>query len=139
MKYLKVCTKKEIKVAGVKKTIFFKVGYIREMKNGKRYLTLFTQPETDFYIFEQEDERFTSHDVKLFEEELQNAGDIDQLLLDKHAVKFVDGNRVIITNDQPEKYKEIFLKGYQLPGITNGALRVPYSLWMELYHYCQKL
>lgn len=57
MKYLKVCTKKEIEVSGVKKTLWFKCGYIKERENGTSYLTLFNHPDTEFFVFEQEEER----------------------------------------------------------------------------------
>lgn len=57
MKYLNVFTKREYEVAGVKKSQFYKVGFIKEAKNGNSYLTLFSQPGTEFFIFEQEEER----------------------------------------------------------------------------------
>lgn len=168
MKYFKVCTKKEIE----NKVLWFKCGYIKELENGISYLTLFTYPETEFFIFEQDGEclpdiqiaqkpenkvllttdtcdkkvrnqskrkRFIQADLELFGRELEKARGIENLLKEKAAIKYRNGNRdrVIVYCDDTDAYRKIFFQGYQLPGINNNTLRVPYSLWMELYHYYQ--
>ncbi|MBN4051396.1 hypothetical protein JYU16_01130 [bacterium AH-315-M05] len=50
-----ICTKKEIDDNGEKKTLWFKVGVLKFTDKGKRYLHLFQQPQTQFYVFEQEE------------------------------------------------------------------------------------
>lgn len=57
MKLYKVCTKKEIEVDGEKKMLWFQAGSVKIRENGGWFLTMFHQPETDFYIFEPKEER----------------------------------------------------------------------------------
>lgn len=82
--------------------------------------------------------RFTQADIELFSRELKKAGNIESLLLEKAVIKFRDGQRVIIYCDQTALYKERFFSGYELPGVSDKGLRVPYSVWMELYHHYQR-
>lgn len=56
MKYLKVLTKREIGTGDEKKTYWFSAGYIKQTDKGTHYLTLFSQPNTEFFIFEDEEE-----------------------------------------------------------------------------------
>ena len=52
-----VMTKKEIEVNGEPKDLWFKVGVVKVTPYGRKYLQLYHQPHTDFFVFEpQEDE-----------------------------------------------------------------------------------
>lgn len=57
MQYLQICTKKQVKIDGEDKTLWFKVGTMRVTDKGTRFLTLFHQPDTEFHVFDMEDER----------------------------------------------------------------------------------
>ena len=57
MRYLQVCTKKQVKMDGKEKTLWFKVGTMRVTDKGTRFLTLFHQPDTEFHVFDVEDEK----------------------------------------------------------------------------------
>ena len=46
-----VFTRKDINARGEEIRLWHKVGLIKETPGGGRYLQLFQQPETDFYIF----------------------------------------------------------------------------------------
>ncbi len=53
-KIFEVCTRKFYEKDGEKKVKWYKAGYIKETDNGKKYLRLYQQPQTDFFIFERE-------------------------------------------------------------------------------------
>jgi len=57
MKYLQVCTKKQVKVDGVEKTLWYKVGMMRVTDKGTRFLTMFHQPDTEFHVFDMDEEQ----------------------------------------------------------------------------------
>lgn len=50
--YWEVFTRKEYEENGEVKELWFKAGLIKVRPNGKKYLILFQQPNTDFFIFE---------------------------------------------------------------------------------------
>jgi hypothetical protein len=53
-KIFEVCTRKSYEKDGEKKVKWYKAGYIKETDKGTRYLRLFQQPHTNFFIFERE-------------------------------------------------------------------------------------
>jgi hypothetical protein len=57
MVLLHVCTKKEFPVEGKLRTLWHRVGIIRATGNGKMFLHLFQQPNTDFYLFDPEKDK----------------------------------------------------------------------------------
>jgi len=54
--YHDILTKKEFEVNGETQKLWFKAGNIKTLPNGRMFMTLFHQPNTDFYIFGQSDE-----------------------------------------------------------------------------------
>lgn len=54
MKYFNICTKKIIEKDGVKRIKWYKVGMMKITDSENKYLMLFQQPNTDFYIFDQD-------------------------------------------------------------------------------------
>lgn len=84
-------------------------------------------------------ERFTAADFELFKIELEQAGNIENLLQEKAAIKYRDGKRVIVYCEQTSLYRERFFSGYELPGVSDTGMRVPYSIWMELFTHYQKM
>lgn len=78
--------------------------------------------------------RFTENDIKLFQKELKDAGNLEQLLLNKEAIRIEKRERTIVVHDDGITYREKHLKEYSLPGVNTKNLRTPYSLWMTLYH-----
>lgn len=48
--------KKYITDQGEEKVVWFTAGNIKVLPNGKKFLTLYQQPDTDFFVFEQREE-----------------------------------------------------------------------------------
>ena len=55
MKYLNVFTKREFDQDGERKVQFYRVGYVKETEKGAKYLRLFLLPDTEFFLFKQDD------------------------------------------------------------------------------------
>ena len=56
MKLYDVCTRKFYEnKEGIKKIKWYKAGVMKETDKGTKYLRLFNQPETDFFLFEKEE------------------------------------------------------------------------------------
>jgi hypothetical protein len=55
MKLFHICTKKDYEKDGEKKTKWYRVGFLKEADSGRKYIKLFHQPQTEFYVFERED------------------------------------------------------------------------------------
>lgn len=54
MQLFDVCTRKFYEKDGEKKVKWYRVGIMKISDKGSRYLRLFSQPMTDFFIFEKE-------------------------------------------------------------------------------------
>jgi len=54
MSILNVCTKREYEKDGIKKVKWYKVGFLKEAESGRKYIKLFHQPETEFFVFEND-------------------------------------------------------------------------------------
>ena len=57
MQLLNICTKKDYKKDGEKKTKWYKVGVLKIADNGKKFIKLFQQPYTEFFVFDNEDNK----------------------------------------------------------------------------------
>ncbi len=55
MKLYDVCTRKVFEKDGEKKFKWYRAGIMKETDTGRKYLRLFHQPMTDFYLFEKEE------------------------------------------------------------------------------------
>jgi hypothetical protein len=55
MKLFDICTRKFYEKEGEKKMKWYRAGMMKETDKGTRFLRLFNQPETDFFIFEKEE------------------------------------------------------------------------------------
>lgn len=53
MKLFDVCTRKFYEKEGEKKIKWFRAGIMKESDKGSRFLRLFHQPETEFFLFEK--------------------------------------------------------------------------------------
>ena len=53
MKLFDVCTRKFYEKNGEKKVNWYRAGMMKETDQGSRYIRFFSQPETDFFIFER--------------------------------------------------------------------------------------
>ena len=51
MQLLNICTKKDYEKEGVRKTKWYKVGVMKIADSGKRYIKLYHQPETEYFVF----------------------------------------------------------------------------------------
>ncbi|MBI4930185.1 MAG: hypothetical protein HY841_05445 [Bacteroidetes bacterium] len=52
MQIFSICTKRIFEKDGVVKTKWYKAGIMKITDKGNRYIRLFHQPETEFYIFD---------------------------------------------------------------------------------------
>ena len=55
MKLFDICTRKFYEKEGEKKMKWYRAGVMKETDKGSRFIRLFNQPETDFFIFEKVD------------------------------------------------------------------------------------
>lgn len=55
MQLLNICTKKDYEKNGEKKTKWYKVGVLKIADSGKRYIKMFHQPQTEFFVFDNEE------------------------------------------------------------------------------------
>jgi hypothetical protein len=55
MNLFDVCTRKFYEKDGEKKVKWFRAGIMKETDKGSRYIRLFNQPDTEFFIFEKKD------------------------------------------------------------------------------------
>lgn len=81
---------------------------------------------------------FTNEQLTHFENELNEAGDFDELMIQKQALKRDLDMMFIVTHKDFEKYKEKYLVGvYEtLRPIYN--IEIPYTFWGFLYSALQK-
>ncbi|HKR03963.1 MAG TPA: hypothetical protein VJY62_04940, partial [Bacteroidia bacterium] len=54
-KLFHICTKKEFEKDGEKKAIWYRAGFLKEADSGRKYIKFFHQPETEFFVFEREE------------------------------------------------------------------------------------
>jgi hypothetical protein len=55
MQLQNICTKKEYEKDGEKKVQWFKIGILKTADSGRKYIKLFHQPQTEFYVFDNEE------------------------------------------------------------------------------------
>lgn len=55
MKIFDVCTRRNYEKDGEKKGTWYKVGILKETDAGRKYIRLFHQPQTEFFIFDKDD------------------------------------------------------------------------------------
>lgn len=65
MRLFNVLTKKIITKDGEPLTLWHRVGLIKSTNSGNWYLQLFQQPDTDFYLVEQEQEQVELPTIEL--------------------------------------------------------------------------
>ena len=54
MQLFDICTKKDYEKNGEQKRKWHKVGVLKQADSGKRYIKLFHQPETEFFVFDKD-------------------------------------------------------------------------------------
>lgn len=52
MQLFNICSRKVYEKDGEKKTKWYKVGILKMTENGNKYIRLFHQPNTEFFVFE---------------------------------------------------------------------------------------
>jgi len=50
-----ICTRKEYEKDGEKKVKWYRVGALKIADSGKKYIKLFQQPDTEFFVFDVEE------------------------------------------------------------------------------------
>lgn len=83
--------------------------------------------------------QFTTHDIEQFGKDLQQAGTLEQLLIQKEAVRYKQGERSIMIYEDGGSYARKHLSAYSFPELKEKVLRTPYTLWMTLYHRHRQL
>jgi hypothetical protein len=69
MRFYDVLTKKEFNNGKELVRLWHKVGVIKVANNGRWFLQMFHQPETDFFVFEHEAKDGDLPDIQIGEEE----------------------------------------------------------------------
>jgi len=64
MKLFDICTRKFYEKEGEKKMKWYRAGMMKETDKGTKFIRLFNQPETDFFIFEREEPKQTEEENK---------------------------------------------------------------------------
>jgi hypothetical protein len=82
---------------------------------------------------------FTLQQLKYFENEIKEAGGVDELMLRKEALKLVKDMTMIATYKDIEGYKEKYLTGVYQSLRTHYYTEVPYVFWSKLYDALQKI
>ena len=57
MQLFNICTKKEYEKDGEKKVLWYKVGVLKIADSGKKYIKLFHQPYTEFFVFDKDEKQ----------------------------------------------------------------------------------
>lgn len=55
MQLFNICTKKEYENNGEKKIKWYKVGVMKIADSGKKYIKLYQQPLTEFFVFDKDE------------------------------------------------------------------------------------
>jgi len=55
MQLFDICTKKDYEKNGEQKTKWYKIGFMKIADSGKKYIKLFQQPHTEFFVFEKDE------------------------------------------------------------------------------------
>jgi hypothetical protein len=55
MQLFNICTKREFDKNGERKTSWYKVGVMKIADSGKKYIKLFQQPQTEFFVFDKDE------------------------------------------------------------------------------------
>jgi hypothetical protein len=76
---------------------------------------------------------FTLAQIKYFEDEIGDAGGIDNLMLRKEAFKLVKNVTMITSYKNIEEYKEKYLIGIYEPLRRYYHTEVPYVFWSKLF------
>ena len=57
MQLFNICAKKDYEKEGEKKVKWYKVGFLKVADSGKKYIKLFHQPHTEFFVFDKDDKQ----------------------------------------------------------------------------------
>jgi len=57
MQVFNICSKKEYEKDGERKVKWYKVGFLKIADSGKKYIKLFLTPETEFYVFDRNEQQ----------------------------------------------------------------------------------
>ena len=76
---------------------------------------------------------FTDEQLNHFKNEIDQAGSVDELMLQKKALIQNGESTTIAVYENIEEYKEKFLNGVYEPLQKNYSTTVPYAFWSRLY------
>jgi hypothetical protein len=55
MKLFNICTRKDFDKEGIRKSVWYKVGLLKEADSGRMYIKMYHQPSTEFFVFEKDE------------------------------------------------------------------------------------
>ncbi len=55
MKLFNICTRKDFDKDGIRKSVWYKVGLLKEADSGRMYIKMYHQPQTEFFVFENDE------------------------------------------------------------------------------------
>lgn len=76
--------------------------------------------------------------LNFFEKEINTAGGFDELMIQKQALESKDSSTYILTYNNINEYKKIYLTGVYKSLCPYFKTNVPYSFWSQLYILLKK-
>ena len=83
--------------------------------------------------------QYTIAQLRYFENEIKEAGEFHNLMLQKEALKLVKGTTMIATYKDIEGYKDKYLTGIYEPLRSHFNTKVPYVFWSKLYGMLERI
>jgi len=80
---------------------------------------------------------FTREQLERFRREMDEAGDFDNLMIEKKALVHRKGTRYVAKYFNSEFYKEKYLTGVYEPLREMYDTEYPYSFWSDMYEILQ--
>ena len=82
---------------------------------------------------------YTFDQLRYFEQEIKEAGGVDELMIEKEALIRTDGTTMIATYKDMESYRQKYLVGVYESLRTNYFTEVPYVFWSRLYEMLKRI
>lgn len=82
---------------------------------------------------------YTYDQLRQFKKEIEEAGGVDELMIEKEALKRSRGMIIILRYKDIEGYKKKYLKGVYESLQSNYNTEIPYVFWGKLYQLLQRI
>ncbi len=82
---------------------------------------------------------YTYDQLRFFKKELEEAGGVEELMLEKEAIMRTGEMTLIVTVEDIEEYKKKHLTGVYESLWFNLTTKVPYVFWSRIYEMSQRI